>query len=196
VISANEVLLDFLRRPRREVIPLDGIEQEVIGHVPPEVTVTVTSSPSRGIDATLSLSARLAAHGYRVVPHLAARLVLDRVRSNALRVRGGLAITPSAATAASGSRRYIGQASTRVGAAGVGSERRMSARKNDPGRGQALRDDAARAAGNKDLSLPPGWHLDKDGFPVKGRGNGDTEERGSIPARARPEGRRSRPARH
>ena len=71
----------------------------------------------------------------------------------------------------------------------------MCARKNDPGRGQALRDDAARVAGNKDLSLPPGWHLDKDGFPVKGRGNGDAEERGSIPARARPEVRRSRPAR-
>jgi hypothetical protein len=196
LISANEVLLDLLRRPRLEVMPLDGAEQEVIGHVPSQLTVTVTSSPTRGIDATLSLCERLAARGYRVVPHLAARVVVDRVRSDALRVRGGLVITPSAATAASGSRRYIGQASTRVGAAGVGSERRMSARKNDPGRGQALRDDAARAAGNKDLSLPPGWHLDKDGFPVKGRGNGDTEERGSIPARARPEGRRSRPARH
>jgi hypothetical protein len=60
----------------------------------------------------------------------------------------------------------------------------MSARKNTPGRGQALRDDAARAAGNKDLSLPLGWHLDKDGFPVKGRGKGDTEEPGSVPARA------------
>ena len=37
--------------------------------------MTVTSSPSRGIEATLSLAERLAAHGYRVVPHLAARLV-------------------------------------------------------------------------------------------------------------------------
>jgi len=37
--------------------------------------VTVTSSPSRGIEATLSLAERLAARGYRVVPHLAARLV-------------------------------------------------------------------------------------------------------------------------
>jgi hypothetical protein len=61
----------------------------------------------------------------------------------------------------------------------------MSAPKNNPERGQALRDDAARAAGNKDLSLPPGWHLDKDGFPVKGRGKGDAEERGSVPAWAR-----------
>src|SRR5512132_3970334 len=158
-------------------MPLDGAEHAVIEHVPLELTVTVTSSPTRGIDATLSLCERLAARGYRVVPHLAARLVVDRVPSDALRVRVGLVITPSPVTAASGSRRYVGQASTRVGAAGVGSEGRMSARKNDPGRGQALRDDAARAAGNKDLSLPPGWHLDKNGFPVKGRGNGDTEER-------------------
>jgi hypothetical protein len=49
----------------------------------------------------------------------------------------------------------------------------MSARKNKRRRGQASRDDAARATGNKDLSLPPGWHLDKDGFPVKGGGKGD-----------------------
>ena len=58
-------------------MPLDGIEQEVLAHVPPQLTVTVTSSPSRGIDATLSVCERLAAHGYRVVPHLAARLVVD-----------------------------------------------------------------------------------------------------------------------
>jgi hypothetical protein len=37
-----------------------------------------------------------------------------------------------------------------------------------------VRSDAARAAGNRDLSLPPGWHLDKLGFPVKGGGKGDT----------------------
>jgi methylenetetrahydrofolate reductase (NADPH) len=81
------VLVDFLRRPRLEVIPLDGIEQEVIGHVPAQVTVTVTSSPSRGIDATLALCDRLAAHGYRVVPHLAARLVRDRAHLHELLAR-------------------------------------------------------------------------------------------------------------
>ena len=78
MIDADEVLVDFLRRPRLEVMPLDGVEQEVIGHVPTQLTITVTSSPTRGIDATLSLCERLAAHGYRVVPHLAARLVVDR----------------------------------------------------------------------------------------------------------------------
>ena len=75
MISANEVLLPFLRRPR-EVMPLAGVEQEVLDHVPSQLTVTVTSSPTRGIDATLSLCERLAARGYRVVPHLAARLVV------------------------------------------------------------------------------------------------------------------------
>jgi methylenetetrahydrofolate reductase (NADPH) len=59
-------------------MPLDGVEQEVIAHIPPELKVTVTSSPTRGIEATLALSERLAARGYRVVPHLAARLVPDR----------------------------------------------------------------------------------------------------------------------
>lgn len=44
-------------------------------HVPRELTITVTSSPSRGIDATIGLAARLAEAGYNVVPHLAARLV-------------------------------------------------------------------------------------------------------------------------
>jgi methylenetetrahydrofolate reductase (NADPH) len=87
VIDANEVLVDFLRRPRLEVIPLDGIEQAVIGHVPSQLTVTVTSSPSRGIDATMALCDRLAAHGYRVVPHLAARLVRDRSHLHELLAR-------------------------------------------------------------------------------------------------------------
>jgi methylenetetrahydrofolate reductase (NADPH) len=59
-------------------MPLDGVEPDVIGHVPRELKLTVTASPTRGIEQTLALSERLAAHGYRVVPHLAARLVSDR----------------------------------------------------------------------------------------------------------------------
>jgi methylenetetrahydrofolate reductase (NADPH) len=70
-------------------MPLDGIEQNVIAHVPRELTVTVTSSPTRGIEATVALSERLAAHGYRVVPHLAARLVSDRAHLRELLARIG-----------------------------------------------------------------------------------------------------------
>jgi methylenetetrahydrofolate reductase (NADPH) len=69
---------EALARPRYEVIPLDGVEEAVLAHVPTEVTVTVTTSPAKGLEPTLALAERLAAHGYDVVPHLAARNVRDR----------------------------------------------------------------------------------------------------------------------
>jgi methylenetetrahydrofolate reductase (NADPH) len=50
----------------------------VLEWVPRELTITITSSPSRGIEATLGLASRLADHGYTVVPHLAARLIAGR----------------------------------------------------------------------------------------------------------------------
>ena len=62
---------------RYEVLPVDGIEELVIAHVPREVTVTVTASPARGLEATLSVTEHLVAEGYQVVPHLSARLVRD-----------------------------------------------------------------------------------------------------------------------
>jgi methylenetetrahydrofolate reductase (NADPH) len=66
-----------LEHPRYEVLPIDGIEEQVLARVPPEVKVTVTASPTKGLDATLALSERLAAHGFEVVPHVSARLVRD-----------------------------------------------------------------------------------------------------------------------
>ena len=57
----------LLSNPRFEVIPTDSIEDSVVEWVPHEVTVTVTASPSRGLDATLGLAERLSGHGYRVV---------------------------------------------------------------------------------------------------------------------------------
>jgi methylenetetrahydrofolate reductase (NADPH) len=50
----------------------------VLEHVPTEVYVTVTTSPRKGLEPTLELAERLAARGYVVVPHLAARHVRDR----------------------------------------------------------------------------------------------------------------------
>ena len=68
---------ELLERPRYEVIPLDGTEDEVLEHVPREVTVTVTASPTRGLEPTLRLTSSLARHGYDVVPHLSSRSVTD-----------------------------------------------------------------------------------------------------------------------
>jgi methylenetetrahydrofolate reductase (NADPH) len=62
---------------RYEILPVEGIEQQVLAYVPQEVTVTVTASPARGLDATLAVTERLAGEGYQVVPHLSARLVRD-----------------------------------------------------------------------------------------------------------------------
>jgi methylenetetrahydrofolate reductase (NADPH) len=50
----------------------------VVAHVPKGARVTVTASPAKGLDATVDVTERLAAHGYTVVPHLSARLVRDR----------------------------------------------------------------------------------------------------------------------
>jgi methylenetetrahydrofolate reductase (NADPH) len=68
----------LLSSPRFEVIPTDSIEDTVAEWVPREVTMTVTASPSKGLEATLGLSERLRKHGFRVVPHVSARLVVDK----------------------------------------------------------------------------------------------------------------------
>ena len=70
--QANRVLAEFLRHPGYEVIPLAGIEESVVEHVPRDIGLTVTASPGKGMVATVDLAERLAAHGFRVAPHLSA----------------------------------------------------------------------------------------------------------------------------
>ncbi|MHB8612234.1 MAG: methylenetetrahydrofolate reductase [Candidatus Dormibacteraceae bacterium] len=70
-------LIEFLRAPRYEVLPTEDVEGMVVSHVPHEVTITITASPRRGMDATIQLAGRLSGQGYRVVPHLSARLIRD-----------------------------------------------------------------------------------------------------------------------
>ena len=70
-------LAELLRRPRFEILPLHGIEEQVLEHVQIDIKVTVTASPRKGLEATLDLSERLARQGYPVVPHLAAQLIRD-----------------------------------------------------------------------------------------------------------------------
>jgi methylenetetrahydrofolate reductase (NADPH) len=76
-VSAGPSLAQLLQSPRFEVLPLDGVEEEIRENLPTDVKVTVTASPRKGLEATLSLTERLAAAGYPVVPHLSARLVRD-----------------------------------------------------------------------------------------------------------------------
>jgi methylenetetrahydrofolate reductase (NADPH) len=93
-VSAASALAELLLRPRYEVLPLEGIEDDLAASLERDVIITVTGSPSRGLDATLELSERLASDGWTVVPHLPARQVrdqahldelLDRIRAAGIR---------------------------------------------------------------------------------------------------------------
>jgi methylenetetrahydrofolate reductase (NADPH) len=77
-------LADLLRNARFEVLPLEGIEQEVLEHLGTDAKVTVTASPSRGLDATLELTEVLTRAGYTTVPHISARLVRDHAHLDEL----------------------------------------------------------------------------------------------------------------
>jgi methylenetetrahydrofolate reductase (NADPH) len=73
----SEQVADLLTHSRFEVLPTNTIEQTVVESVPRDVRLTVTTSPTKGLDRTLDLAGRLIGHGYEVVPHLSARLVRD-----------------------------------------------------------------------------------------------------------------------
>ncbi|MCX6006619.1 MAG: methylenetetrahydrofolate reductase [Chloroflexi bacterium] len=78
--SSNENISNngnFLLDPRFELIPMKGVEDQA-QFLPDGATVAVTVSPSKGLDATLKLAETMAGRGFRVVPHLAARLVRNR----------------------------------------------------------------------------------------------------------------------
>jgi methylenetetrahydrofolate reductase (NADPH) len=74
----SEPLRLAFRRLGFEVIPFKKTLDAVLEHVPVEVPLTVTASPSKGQDATIDLATDLAARGYRVAPHLSAHLIRDR----------------------------------------------------------------------------------------------------------------------
>jgi methylenetetrahydrofolate reductase (NADPH) len=88
--EAKQTVAEALRRPRYEVIPLQGAEEQVARHVPKDVKVTVTASPKKGIESTLELAELLSKRGYQTAPHLSARLVRDEAHLEEIlgRLRG------------------------------------------------------------------------------------------------------------
>jgi methylenetetrahydrofolate reductase (NADH) len=67
----------LLHQARYEVLPTRSAEEAVLESVPADVVITVTASPTRGLEPTLGLTERLRAEGFQVVPHLSARLIRD-----------------------------------------------------------------------------------------------------------------------
>jgi methylenetetrahydrofolate reductase (NADPH) len=76
--AAAATMTRLLENARYEVLPTASTEDKVLEFVPRELAVTVTASPSKGLEETLALAERLVGHGYVAVPHLAARMISGR----------------------------------------------------------------------------------------------------------------------
>ena len=75
--SARDAMAGLLRSPTFELIPLkNALDQAAL--LPSGATVSVTASPTKGLEATVALAVQLRADGFKVVPHLSARMVRDR----------------------------------------------------------------------------------------------------------------------
>ena len=70
-------LADTVREAYMEIFPTDTIEAK-LDVLEPGSYVAVTCSPTRGVDVTVDMSERLALRGFKVVPHVAAKMVRDK----------------------------------------------------------------------------------------------------------------------
>lgn len=67
----------LVAEPRFELIPLKTAVEKAEA-LPSGAAVTVTASPSHGIEATLDLAEAVASRGHDVTPHLSAHMIRDR----------------------------------------------------------------------------------------------------------------------
>jgi methylenetetrahydrofolate reductase (NADH) len=77
-LSAEQsvALYALVATPKFELIPLSNAAEKAEG-LPPSAVVTVTASPTHGIEATLDLAETMAGRGHVVVPHLSAHMIRD-----------------------------------------------------------------------------------------------------------------------
>lgn len=66
----------LLDEPRFELMPFESFGEQMT-HLPDGATITITTSPTLGLDATLEWTDKGADAGYEIVPHIAARYVRD-----------------------------------------------------------------------------------------------------------------------
>ena len=76
-MSSPDARHRLIASARYEVVPLKSLHDQ-IPHLPARCSVSVTCSPTKGIEPTLELSAELNGAGHHAVPHIAARLVEGR----------------------------------------------------------------------------------------------------------------------
>ena len=74
--TADAGVAGLLGDPRYELMPFDSFGEQM-AYLPDGAVVTITASPTLGLEATIDWSERAAAEGFEVVPHVAARYVRD-----------------------------------------------------------------------------------------------------------------------
>jgi methylenetetrahydrofolate reductase (NADPH) len=75
--TQRTALRSLVAHAKYELIPLKNAQAKAEA-LPAGSTVTVTASPTHGIEATLTLAEWLAARGHAVIPHLSAHMIRDR----------------------------------------------------------------------------------------------------------------------
>ena len=75
--AEKSALIETVREAYMEIFPTDSIEEK-LSVLEPNSYVAVTCSPSKGVAVTLDMSERLAKRGFKVVPHIAAKMVKDK----------------------------------------------------------------------------------------------------------------------
>ena len=74
--AQRQALIHTVSEAYMEIFPTDTIEER-LKVLPRNSYVAVTCSPAKGVEATLDLCERLIESGFRVVPHVAAKMVRD-----------------------------------------------------------------------------------------------------------------------
>lgn len=75
--AQKSVLIETVREAYMEIFPTDSIEEK-LAVLEPNSYVAVTCSPSKGVAETLRMAERLAKRGFKVVPHIAAKMVKNK----------------------------------------------------------------------------------------------------------------------
>ena len=76
-LDERAALAGLLAAPTFELVPIKNALAQAES-LPPGATVTVTASPAKGVEATITLVEALQQRGFRAVPHLSARMIRDR----------------------------------------------------------------------------------------------------------------------
>lgn len=73
--QSTSVLFNQMDEPRFELIPAHRIVERAMKTLPSHSTLTITCSPTKGVNETIETSIALAPHFTRVIPHIAARMI-------------------------------------------------------------------------------------------------------------------------